>query len=199
VASTRRQLGVVRQALGFANTLKVAELVAGAAVRAGKPRSAAGPVPAELDPPDLAGRRGEALRRSGATAAARHGAGRRAAVAGAGRTDRGTGRAGSQEVLAERRERGTGVLLTTHLIEESSAVADRVVLDRGRVVAQGTPARLVARLPDRTVIARTALARVRLEALPGSPTWSPRCAGCTPANAWWHRNSRWRRGTARTR
>jgi ABC-2 type transport system ATP-binding protein len=42
-----------------------------------------------------------------------------------------------------------------------------VVLDRGRVLAEGTPDELVARLPDRTVIARTSLVRARLETIPG--------------------------------
>ncbi|WP_086661912.1 ABC transporter ATP-binding protein [Lentzea kentuckyensis] len=172
IASTRRNLGVVQQSLGFPNTLKVAELVAGAAVRAGVPRSAAGPVMAELDLTDLAGRRaaklsgGQKQRLQLAMALV---AEPRLLV-----LDEPTAgldvpaRRRFWQILAERRERGTGVLLTTHLIEESSAVADRVVvLDRGRVLAEGTPDELVARLPDRTVIARTSLVRTRLEAIPG--------------------------------
>ena len=172
IASTRRNLGVVQQSLGFPNTLKVAELVTGAAVRAGVPRSAAGPVMAELDLTDLAGRRaaklsgGQKQRLQLAMALV---AEPRLLV-----LDEPTAgldvpaRRRFWQILAERRERGTGVLLTTHLIEESSAVADRVVvLDRGRVLAEGTPDELVARLPDRTVIARTSLVRTRLEAIPG--------------------------------
>ncbi len=172
IASTRRKLGVVQQSLGFPNTLKVVELVKGAAVRAGVPRSAAGPVMAELDLTDLAGRRagklsgGQKQRLQLAMALV---ADPRLLV-----LDEPTAgldmpaRRRFWQLLAERRERGTGVLITTHLIEESSAVADRVVvLDRGRVVAGGTPDELVARLPDRTVIARTALRRDRLEAMPG--------------------------------
>jgi ABC-2 type transport system ATP-binding protein len=172
IASTRRKLGVVQQSLGFPNTLKVVELVTGAAVRAGVPRSAAGPVMAELDLTDLAGRRagklsgGQKQRLQLAMALV---ADPRLLV-----LDEPTAgldmpaRRRFWQLLAERRERGTGVLITTHLIEESSAVADRVVvLDRGRVVAGGTPDELVARLPDRTVIARTALRRDRLEAMPG--------------------------------
>lgn len=172
IASTRRKLGVVQQSLGFPNTLKVVELVTGAAVRAGVPRSAAGPVMAELDLTDLAGRRagklsgGQKQRLQLAMALV---ADPRLLV-----LDEPTAgldmpaRRRFWQLLAERRERGTGVLITTHLIEESSAVADRVVvLDRGRVVAGGTPDELVARLPDRTVIARTALPRDRLEAMPG--------------------------------
>ncbi|ANZ43232.1 multidrug ABC transporter ATP-binding protein [Lentzea guizhouensis] len=172
IASTRRQLGVVQQSLGFPNTLKVAELVTGAAVRAGVPRSAAGPVLAELDLTDLAGRRaaklsgGQKQRLQLAMALV---AEPRLLV-----LDEPTAgldvpaRRRFWQILAQRRERSTGVLLTTHLVEESSAVADRVVvLDRGRVVAGGTPDELVARLPDRTVIARTGLTRERLEALPG--------------------------------
>ncbi|MDN5750575.1 MAG: ABC transporter ATP-binding protein, partial [Pseudonocardia sp.] len=57
--------------------------------------------------------------------------------------------------------------LTTHIVEEAAAVADRVVvLHHGRVVAADTPAGLVARLPDRTVTARTALDDVAVAALP---------------------------------
>ncbi len=172
VASTRRRLGVVQQSLGFPNTLKVVELVTGAAVRAGTPRSAAGPVMAELDLTELAGRRAAKL--SG-------GQKQRLQLAMALVADPkllvldeptagldGPARKRFWQLLAERRARGTGVLVTTHLIEESSAVADRVVvLDRGRVLATATPDELVARLPDRTVIARTALGRDRLAALPG--------------------------------
>ena len=37
------------------------------------------------------------------------------------------------------------VILTTHLMDEAQALADRVtIVDRGRVVAQGTPAELDA-------------------------------------------------------
>ncbi|MEN3265718.1 hypothetical protein [Pseudonocardia sp.] len=60
-----------------------------------------------------------------------------------------------------------GILLTTHIVEEA-AVADRVVvLHHGRVVAADTPAGLTARLPDRTIIARTSLPDAVLRALPG--------------------------------
>ncbi len=46
-------------------------------------------------------------------------------------------------VLRELRERGTTILLTTHLLDEAEALADRVaILDRGRLVALGTPAEL---------------------------------------------------------
>ena len=70
--------------------------------------------------------------------------------------------------LARRRDAGTAILLTTHVVEEAAAVADRVVvLDRGRVVAADTPAGLTARLPDRTITARTGLDDVALRALPG--------------------------------
>jgi ABC-2 type transport system ATP-binding protein len=171
-ASTRRQLGVVQQSLGFPNTLKVVELVTGAAVRAGAPRSAAGPVMAGLDLTELAGRRAAKLsggQKQRVQLAMALVADPRLLV-----LDEPTAgldvpaRKRFWQLLAERRARVTGVLVTTHLIEETSAVADRVVvLDRGRVLATGTPDELVARLPDRTVIARTALGRDRLAALPG--------------------------------
>ncbi|WP_190823520.1 ABC transporter ATP-binding protein [Saccharopolyspora pogona] len=172
IAATRKHLGVVQQSLGFPNTLKVAELVTGAAVRGGLPRAAAGPVMAELGLTDLAGRRAAKL--SG-------GQRQRLQLAMALVTDPALlvldeptvgldvpARRRFWQVLAERRARGTGVLVTTHLIEESGSVADRVVvLNRGRIVAADRPEELMARLPDRTVTARTALDPARLSELPG--------------------------------
>jgi ABC-2 type transport system ATP-binding protein len=172
-AATRRRLGVVQQALGYPTTLKVGELVAGAAVRGGGRRSAAGPVLAELHLTELAGRRAAKL--SG-------GQRQRLQLAMALVNDPAllvldeptagldvNARAALWRVLAQRRARGTGVLVTTHLIEETSTVADRVVvLDHGRVLAADRPDALVARLPDRTVIARTSLDRDELAGLPGA-------------------------------
>ncbi|WP_374773274.1 ATP-binding cassette domain-containing protein [Streptomyces sp. NBC_01310] len=59
-------------------------------------------------------------------------------------------------------EEGTSVLLTTQYLEEADRLANEiVVVDRGRAVATGTPARLKARIGARaevTVAARDALA-----------------------------------------
>ena len=50
-----------------------------------------------------------------------------------------------REVLREQRDAGVCVLLATHDLAEAEKVADRVVIvDRGRVVADGTPAELMA-------------------------------------------------------
>lgn len=50
-----------------------------------------------------------------------------------------------REVVREQRDRGVCVLLATHDLAEAEKVADRVVIvDRGRVVADGTPAELMA-------------------------------------------------------
>jgi ABC-2 type transport system ATP-binding protein len=49
-----------------------------------------------------------------------------------------------RDVVAEQRDRGVCVLLATHDLAEAEKVADRVVIvDRGRVVADGTPAELM--------------------------------------------------------
>jgi ABC-2 type transport system ATP-binding protein len=48
-------------------------------------------------------------------------------------------------LIEELRAAGVGVLLTTHYLEEAERLADTVVIiDRGRVVASGTPAELTA-------------------------------------------------------
>jgi len=55
------------------------------------------------------------------------------------------GRIVIREVIGELRQRGATVLLTTHELEEAERLANRVIIiDRGRVVASGTPAELMA-------------------------------------------------------
>jgi ABC-2 type transport system ATP-binding protein len=55
------------------------------------------------------------------------------------------GRRAVRGILEEIRNRGIGVLLNSHLLQEIELVCDRVViLSRGRIVAQGTPGELAA-------------------------------------------------------
>jgi ABC-2 type transport system ATP-binding protein len=55
------------------------------------------------------------------------------------------GRAVVWDVIAELKQRGTTVLLTTHLLDEAERLADRVgILHHGRLVATGTPDELMA-------------------------------------------------------
>ncbi|MFE2407265.1 ABC transporter ATP-binding protein [Kitasatospora sp. NPDC059408] len=171
-AATRRRLGVALQTLGFPNTLTVDELVKGAAVRGGLWAAAAAPILEELGLTELARRRVSKL--SG-------GQKQRVQLAMALVTEPALlvldeptvgldtrARRHFWEILARRRAQGAAVLVTTHLIEESAAVADRVVvLDRGRILADAPPEDLVSRLPDRTVTVRTGLDRDALERLPG--------------------------------
>jgi ABC-2 type transport system ATP-binding protein len=172
VAATRRHIGVVQQAMGFPRALTVAELVRGAAVRAGRAAAAAGPVLAEVGLTDLARRR---------TAKLSGGQQQRVALAmalvGAPELlllDEPTvgldvvARRAFWQVLARRRDAGVAILLTTHILDEAATTADRVVvLHHGRVVAQDSPAGLTARLADRTITARTPLGTDELRALPG--------------------------------
>lgn len=49
-------------------------------------------------------------------------------------------------LIRDIRDRGCTVILTTHYVEEAESLCDRVgILDRGRLVAGGTPAELTAR------------------------------------------------------
>jgi ABC-2 type transport system ATP-binding protein len=73
------------------------------------------------------------------------------------------------ERIAARKRAGGSVLLTTHNLEEADHLADRIVLlDRGHVLAEGTPEQIKSRVAGRTVRCRTALAIAELERLPGA-------------------------------
>jgi ABC-2 type transport system ATP-binding protein len=169
--ATRRRLGVVHQHAGFPRTLTVRELVGGWAVRAGRAAADSDAVLVEVGLHDLARRRVTQL--SG-------GQQQRLQLAMALVVDPTLlvldeptvgldidARRRFWATLADRRDRGTAVLLTTHQIEEAAAVADRVVvLHEGVVIASGHPADLTAQLPDRTVTARTSLRASELRSLP---------------------------------
>ena len=64
--------------------------------------------------------------------------------------------------------RGRTVLLTTHYLEEADALADRiVVIDHGRVIADGTPASIKAQVPGRRIRCRTAISPEALRKFAG--------------------------------
>ena len=75
------------------------------------------------------------------------------------------------DVVLGYKKRGRTVLLTTHYMDEAQRLCDRVaVVDRGKVIALGTPAELIASLGGQQVIAAQldgALADGELSALPG--------------------------------
>ncbi|MBY5163690.1 ABC transporter ATP-binding protein [Salsipaludibacter albus] len=171
-ADVRARLGVMLQATAFPSHLTVRELVVGAALRAGRTTADADRMLADLGIDDLAGRRTRTL--SG-------GQQRRLQLARALVTDPDllvldeptegldlASRRATWEHLAARRERGTAILLTTHLVAEAGTVADRVaVLSAGRIVADATPTVLTDQLPDRTIHVHTTVATASLAALPG--------------------------------
>lgn len=67
------------------------------------------------------------------------------------------------ELVTALRTDGVSVLLTTHAMEEAEELADQVVIiDRGRVVAEGSPRQLTAERPDE--------AQLRFRARPGLDT-----------------------------
>ncbi|HEX6947315.1 MAG TPA: ABC transporter ATP-binding protein [Acidimicrobiia bacterium] len=166
----RSRMGVVQQSVGFPRSLTVWEIVGGAAARRGRPAEAARRAIAEVGLTGLEDRRAAKL--SG-------GQQQRLQLA--------MGLVGDPVLLVldeptegldvEARRRfwdtmrqrlrdGAGVLITTHLVEEAASVADRVVvLDRGRVVAEGTPDELRRLLPDRRIEIRTGLSADVIRAL----------------------------------
>jgi len=62
------------------------------------------------------------------------------------------GRIAVRELVAAQRDKGLCVLLTTHELAEAERLADRVVIiDRGRLLAEGTPAELAEGTSDGSV------------------------------------------------
>lgn len=160
MASVRRRLGVVQQDVGFPRTLTVAEVVEGAAARAGTPTEAATRAMTEMGLAGLRDRRASDL--SGGQQQRLQLAMGLVADPVLLVLDEPTvgldvsARRSFWETLTERRQRGAGILLTTHIVEEAANVADRVVvIDYGKVVAQGTPEELKRTLPGRRISART--------------------------------------------
>jgi len=63
---------------------------------------------------------------------------------------------------------GGSVLLTTHYLEEADALADRIlVINRGRIIAEGTPAELKARGTAKKIRCTTRLDAVTLRSIAG--------------------------------
>jgi lipooligosaccharide transport system ATP-binding protein len=57
------------------------------------------------------------------------------------------------ERLRDLKRSGVAMLLTTHYMEEASQLCDRlIVIDRGRIIAEGTPAALIERHVGREVV-----------------------------------------------
>jgi ABC-2 type transport system ATP-binding protein len=64
-----------------------------------------------------------------------------------------TARRALWDVIGRYRARGRTVVLTTHYMEEAARLCDRIaIVDLGRIVAQGTPSELVARIGGEEVV-----------------------------------------------
>ncbi|HVT18704.1 MAG TPA: ABC transporter ATP-binding protein [Thermoanaerobaculia bacterium] len=75
------------------------------------------------------------------------------------------------ERIARRAASGGSVLLTTHQLEEADALSNRIVLlDRGQVIAEGTPAEIKSRVSGRKIRCRTRLSAADLATIPGVRT-----------------------------
>ena len=74
------------------------------------------------------------------------------------------------EVIKRLRDRGKTILLTTHYLEEAEQLCDRlVVIDHGKVIAEGTPAGLIAEHFERTTLEFMSDDRLDTGALAGLP------------------------------
>jgi len=61
------------------------------------------------------------------------------------------------DLLEDFRRRGGTILLTTHYMDEAAILCDRlVIVDKGTVIAQGSPAELTASLPPRKEVSHSA-------------------------------------------
>ena len=71
------------------------------------------------------------------------------------------------EAIRKMVHRGVAVLLTTHYLQEADSLADRVVvIDRGRIIAEGAPAEIKQRVAGKRIRCSTSVAPQDLVALP---------------------------------
>ena len=167
----RRRAGVMLQAAAVPDTLKVGELIDLTRAYYPQPRSVA-------DLVALAGLDGLMARRYGQLSGGQQ---RRVqfALAVCGRPELlfldepTTGldidaRQTLWKAIRELRGQGCAVLLTTHYLEEAEALADRVVVvNHGRVVAEGTVAQIRAHVAQRRIRCTSALPPERVQGWPG--------------------------------
>jgi ABC-2 type transport system ATP-binding protein len=73
------------------------------------------------------------------------------------------------ESLFELADEGTTLLVSTHYMDEAERCTRLAILDRGRIVADGTPQHLLADLPGRTWLVTTPEPRRAHRALDGLP------------------------------
>jgi|HubBroStandDraft_5_1064220.scaffolds.fasta_scaffold00714_13 ABC-2 type transport system ATP-binding protein len=77
-------------------------------------------------------------------------------------------RRGLWEQIRKLVARGKTILLTTHYLEEADALADRVaVINRGEIIAEGTPSEIKAKTCGRRIRCFSSLAIETLRAFPG--------------------------------
>jgi ABC-2 type transport system ATP-binding protein len=172
IPAVRRNLGVVQQEVGFPKTLTVQDVVMGAVARSGASRDAAGSAMREMGLDGLEHRRAASL--SGGQQQRLQLAMGLVADPLLLVLDEPTvgldveARASFWSAIRRRRDSGAGVLLTTHLVDEAGAVANRIaVIDRGSIVVEGTPSDLRRTLPDREIEATTEIDVAELRALDG--------------------------------
>ena len=78
------------------------------------------------------------------------------------------------EVISERRSQGVSVLLCTHYMDEAETLADRIiVLNRGRVLAEGSADEIKSRVPRAQILARSELTVDELLDLPAVQSAQP--------------------------
>ena len=77
-------------------------------------------------------------------------------------------RRGLWEQIRSLAAHGKTVLLTTHYLEEADALASRIiVINKGKVVSEGTPTEIKSRTASRKIRCRTSLSSAQIWALPG--------------------------------
>jgi len=72
------------------------------------------------------------------------------------------------EQIRKLASRGKAVLLTTHYLQEADALADRIlVINRGEVIAEGTPSEIKARTSGRQIRCETELTLEQIREIEG--------------------------------